>query len=215
MPGYDQRITSNSTNTPLSGRFSKTGRAVSSNTNTSSAATQVQGRAQGVNFTQGQFVRGEVIDLRGHEIKIQLPDSHVLTGNIDDAVQLAIGEQATFRVTQTDGSLVSLKLITDPRFASTELTIDKALDAAGLPRSERNVSMVRALLEEGLSVDKNTIQLMLRQSANLRGVSFHTLAVLHKQGLPMNEVNARALDSYLNYEHRIMQLAERVAGEFT
>lgn len=215
MPGYDQRITSNSTNTPLSGRFSKAGRAVSSNTNPSSAATQVQGRAQGVSFTQGQFVRGEVIDLRGHEIKIQLPDSHVLTGNIDDAVQLAIGEQATFRVTQTDGSLVSLKLMTDPRSASTELTIDKALDAAGLPRSERNVSMVRALLEEGLSVDKNTIQLMLRQSANLRGVSFHTLAVLHKQGLPINEVNARALDSYLNYEHRIMQLAERAAGEFT
>lgn len=215
MPGYDQRITSNSTNTPLSGRFSKAGRAVSSNTNPSSAATQVQGRAQGVSFTQGQFVRGEVIDLRGHEIKIQLPDSHVLTGNIDDAVQLAIGEQATFRVTQTDGSLVSLKLMTDPRAASTELTIDKALDAAGLPRSERNVSMVRALLEEGLSVDKNTIQLMLRQSANLRGVSFHTLAVLHKQGLPINEVNARALDSYLNYEHRIMQLAERAAGEFT
>lgn len=215
MPGYDQRITNNSTSTPLSGRFSKTGRTVSSSTNTSSAATQIQGRAQGVNFTQGQFVRGEVIDLRGHEIRIQLPEGHVLTGNIDDAVQLAIGEQATFRVTQADGSLVSLKLMTDPRAASTELTIDKALDAAGLPRSERNVSMVRALLEEGLSVDKNTIQLMLRQSANLRGISFHTLAVLHKQGLPMNEVNARALDSYLNYEHRIMHLAERAAGEFT
>lgn len=215
MPGYDQRITNNSTSTPLSGRFSKTGRTVSSSTNTSSAATQIQGRVQGVNFTQGQFVRGEVIDLRGHEIRIQLPEGHVLTGNIDDAVQLAIGEQATFRVTEANGSLVSLKLMTDPRAASTELTIDKALDAAGLPRSERNVSMVRALLEEGLSVDKNTIQLMLRQSANLRGVSFHTLAVLHKQGLPMNEVNARALDSYLNYEHRIMQLAERAAGEFT
>ena len=213
MPGYDQRIT-NSTNTPLSGRFSKTGKAVSSGGN-SSAATQVQGRAQGVNFSQGQFVRGEVIDLRGHEIKIQLPDSHVLTGNIDDAVQLAIGEQATFRVTEASGSLVSLKLMTDPRAASTELTIDKALDAAGLPRSERNVSMVRALLDEGLSVDKNTIQLMLRQSANLRGISFHTLAILHKQGLPVNEVNARALTSYLNYEHRIMQLAERAAGEFT
>ncbi len=214
MPGYDQRITT-STNTPLQNRFSKSGRTVSSGGNTSSpASTQIQGRAQGVNFTQGQFVRGEVIDLRGHEIKIQLPDSHVLTGNIDDAVQLAIGEQATFRVTEANGALVSLKLMTDPRAASTELTIDKALDAAGLPRSERNVSVVRALLEEGLSVDKNTIQLMLRQSANLRGVSFHTLAILHKQGLPVNEVNARALDSYLNYEHRIMQLAERTAGEF-
>lgn len=214
MPGYDQRITT-STNTPLSGRFSKSGKSVSSGgNNSSSAATQIQGRAQGVSFTQGQFVRGEVIDLRGHEIKIQLPDSHVLTGNIDDAVQLAIGEKATFRVTEANGSLVSLKLMTDPRAASTELTIDKALDAAGLPRSDRNVSVVRALLEEGLSVDKNTIQLMLRQSANLRGVSFHTLAILHKQGLPMNEVNARALTSYLNYEHRIMQLAERTAGEF-
>lgn len=215
MPGYDQRITT-STNTPLQNRFSKSGKAVSSGgtSTSSSASTQVQGRAQGVNFTQGQFVRGEVIDLRGHEIKLQLPDSHVLTGNIDDAVQLAIGEQATFRVTEANGTLVSLKLMTDPRAASTELTIDKALDAAGLPRSDRNVSVVRALLEEGLSVDKNTIQLMLRQSANLRGISFHTLAVLHKQGLPINEVNARALDSYLNQEHRIMQLAERAAGEF-
>ncbi len=216
MSGYDQRITT-STNTPLSGRFSKAGKAApgANPASASPASTQVQGRAQGVNFTQGQFVRGEVIDLRGHEIKIQLPDSHVLTGNIDDAVQLAIGEKATFRVTQANGSLVSLKLMTDPRTASTELTIDKALDAAGLPRSDRNVSVVRALLEEGLSVDKNTIQLMLRQSANLRGVSFHTLAILHKQGLPVNETNARALTSYLNYEHRIMQLAERTAGEFT
>lgn len=215
MAGYDQRITT-TTKTPLQNRFSGAGRAsAAGSTPSASSASHIQARAQGMTFTKGQFIRGEVIDLRGHEIKVQLSDNHVLTGNIDDAVQLSIGEQASFRVTEANGSTVSLKLLTDPHAASTELTIDKALEAAGLPRSERNVSVVRALLEEGLSVDKNTIQLMLRQSANLRGVSFHTLAVLHKQGLPMNEVNAKALDSYLNYEHRIMNLAERAAAEFT
>lgn len=215
MAGYDQRITT-TTNTPLRNRFSGTGKtSVTGGTPSAPSASHIQARAQGMTFTQGQFIRGEVIDLRGHEIKVQLSDNRVLAGNIDDAVQLAIGEQASFRVTEANGSTVSLKLLTDPRAASTELTIDKALDAAGLPKSERNVSVVRALLEEGLSVDKNTIQLMLRQSANLRGVSFHTLAVLHKQGLAMNETNAKALDSYLNYEHRIMNLAERAAAEFT
>lgn len=215
MAGYDQRITT-STNTPLGGRFSGTGKAsLAGGTGSAPSASHIQARAQGMTFTRGQFIRGEVIDLRGHDIKVQLPDSRVLSGSIDDAVQLAIGEQASFRVTEANGSIVSLKLLTDPRAASTELTIDRALEAAGLPKSERNVSVVRALLEEGLSVDKNTIQLMLRQSANLRGVSFHTLAVLHKQGLPMNETNARALDSYLNYEHRIMNLAGRAAEEFT
>lgn len=210
MAEYDQRIT-HSTHTSLQNRLSGTAQRTSAGI--PGAYSGSQSSSQSAGFSNGQLVRGQVIDLRGHEVKVQLDDSRVLSGRIDDSASLSIGARAVFQVTKADARVVSLKVVSDPRASSQETTIDKALDAALLPKSDRNVSAVRTLLEQGLSVDKNSIQNLLRQSAALKGVSFQTLAILQKHQIPATQVNAAQLEKFLNYEHRIVNLAEQTALE--
>ncbi len=210
MAEYDRRI-AGSPHTALQNRLSGTAQRTAAG----SAGVHSSAPAQEKGFSSGQIIRGQVIDLRNHEVKVQLDDSRVLSGRIDDAASLSIGERAVFQVTRADPRTIALKVISDPRAASRENTIDKALEAASLPKSERNVSAVRALLEQGLSVDKNSIQNLLRQSASLRGISFRTLAILQKQQIPATQVNASQLERYLNYEHRIANLAEQTASELS
>lgn len=211
MADYDQRIFSSS-HTALQSRFSGNTRAASG-----TAAPSLTGAAhsQGMSFSTGQIIRGRIIDLRNHDIKVQLSGNQVLSGRIDDAARLAIGEEASFQVTRADAYTVALKVVSDSRTASREATIDKALDAANLPKSDHNISAVRALLSQELSVDKNSIQNLLRQSAMYRGVSFQSLAILLKNQLPLSQVNGEQLDAYINYEHRISQLADKTAEELS
>ena len=211
MAEYNQRITASS-HSALTGRYSGTQSQVSSSYQTSAASGI---RVQGIHFSAGQVIRGEVVDLRNHEIRIQLSNNQYISGRIDNAVRLSIGEQATFQVSRLDNETIALKLVSDPVTSSQESTIDKALDAAGLPRSERNVSAVRALLSQDLSVDKGSIQNLMRQSAAFRNVSFDTLAILQKNHLPFTETTARQLDAYLNYEHRIAQLTTQASAELS
>ena len=164
MAEYDQRIT-HSTHTSLQNRLSGTAQRTSAGI--PGAYSGSQSSSQSAGFSNGQLVRGQVIDLRGHEVKVQLDDSRVLSGRIDDSASLSIGARAVFQVTKADARVVSLKVVSDPRASSQETTIDKALDAALLPKSDRNVSAVRTLLEQALSVEKNSIQNLLRQSAAL------------------------------------------------
>lgn len=206
---FNQRVT-NPAQTPAQNRFSNTGTVSGTSANNTS---RIQSYSQGMNFARGQMIRGEIIDLRNHEVKIQLNGDRILSGRIGDPAGLAIGESATFQVMEANPSNVELKLVSNQRLHSEEATIDKALEAAGLPKSERNVSVVRELLSQGLSVDKNSIQLLLRQSAMFRGVSFHTLALMNKLHIPATQVNASQMEAYLNYEHRIMNLAEQAAQE--
>lgn len=206
---FNQRVT-NPAQTPAQNRFSNPGTVSGTSANNTS---RIQSYSQGMNFARGQMIRGEIIDLRNHEVKIQLNGDRILSGRIGDPAGLAIGESATFQVMEANPSNVELKLVSNQRLHSEEATIDKALEAAGLPKSERNVSVVRELLSQGLSVDKNSIQLLLRQSAMFRGISFHTLALMNKLHIPATQVNASQMEAYLNYEHRIMNLAEQAAQE--
>lgn len=211
MADYDQRIFSSS-HTALQSRFSGNTRAASGTAAPSQTGTA---HSQGMIFSAGQIIRGQIIDLRNHDIKVQLSGNQVLSGRIDDAARLSIGEEASFQVTRADAYTVALKVVSDSRTASREATIDKALDAANLPKSDHNISAVRALLSQGLSVDKNSIQNLLRQSAMYRGVSFQSLAILLKNQLPLSRVNGEQLDAYINYEHRISQLAGKTAEELS
>lgn len=211
MADYDQRISSSS-HTALQSRFSGNTRAASGTAAPSQTGTA---HSQGMSFSAGQIIRGQIIDLRNHDIKVQLNGNQVLSGRIDGAARLSIGEEASFLVTKADAYTVALKVVSDSRTASREATIDKALDAANLPKSDHNISAVRALLSQGLSVDKNSIQNLLKQSAMYRGVSFQALTILLKNQLPLSRVNGEQLDAYINYEHRISQLAGKTAEELS
>ena len=174
-------------------------------------------KAEIAEFIKGQILKGEILDLRDCDIRLLLSDGTILKGAIDRSIPLIIGEHATFVVEQTTDKLL-LRLQPKDSNLGFDATVDKALEEAMLPKNEKNITIVNNLLKYGLSIDKNSILSMLRQSSMFRNISIETLAIMNKYQIPMTETNATQLEIYRNYEFRLLnqseQLKQMIGKEF-
>ena len=166
-------------------------------------------------LVQGTVVKGEVIDLRSNQVTIRLDDGSTLHAKLATAMDLAIGQRADFFVQETNDVLITLKLLSDGDTSFTEAVIDKALEAAGLPKSAHNADIVRSLLDAGLPAGKEMIQKMMQYSAANNGVELSTLTALIKHNLPVTKENAAGLQTYRNFEHRLAGQASSLAASLT
>ncbi len=157
-----------------------------------------------VTLTKGQVVKGEVTDLRSNEVTIRLEDGKTLHAKLSTAMELSIGQKAEFFVQETNDVLITLKLLSDGDATFTESAIDKALEAAGLPKSAHAADIVRSLLTAGLPANKEMIQKMMQYSASNKDVELSTLTALLKNNLPVTKENATQLQAYRNFEHRLL-----------
>ena len=157
-----------------------------------------------VTLTKGEVVKGEVTDLRSNEVTIRLEDGKTLHAKLSTAMELSIGQEAEFFVQETNDVLITLKLLSDGDTSFTESAIDKALEAAGLPKSQHGAEIVRSLLTAGLPANKETIQKMMQYSAANKDVELSTLTALMKNNLPVTKENATQLQAYRNFEHRLL-----------
>ncbi len=166
-------------------------------------------------LVKGTVVKGEVIDLRSNQVTVRLDDGSTLHAKLATAMDLAIGQRADFFVQETNDVLITLKLLSDGDTSFTEAVIDKALEAAGLPKSAHNAEIVRSLLDAGLPAGKEMIQKMMQYSAANNGVELSTLTALIKHNLPVTKENATGLQTYRNFEHRLAEQASSLAASLT
>lgn len=164
---------------------------------------------------KGSVVKGEVIDLRSNQVTVRLDDGSTLHARLATAMDLAIGQRADFFVQETNDVLITLKMLSDGDTSFAEEIIDKALDAAGLPKSSHNAELVRSLLDAGLPASKEMIQKMMQYSAANGGVELSTLTALIKHNLPVTKENATGLQTYRNFEHRLAGQASSLAASLT
>lgn len=157
-----------------------------------------------VTLTKGEVVKGEVTDLRSNEVTIRLDDGKTLHAKLSTAMELSIGQKAEFFVQETNDVLITLKLLSDGDTSFAESAIDKALEAAGFPKSAHTADIVRSLLTAGLPASKEMIQKMMQHSASNKDVELSTLTALLKNNLPVTKENASQLQAYRNFEHRLL-----------
>lgn len=180
-----------------------------------SGSKRVSGSAPGkgtIQLTKGQVVKGEVTDLRSNEVTIRLEDGKTLHAKLSTAMELSIGQEAEFFVQETNDVLITLKFLSDGDTSFAEAAIDKALEAAGFPKSSHAADIVRSLLDAGLPANKEMIQKMMQYSASNKDVELSTLTALLKHNLPVSEKNAAQLQAYRNFEHRLLGQATTLAS---
>lgn len=172
-----------------------------------SVSKRISGSASGkgtIQLTKGQIVKGEVTDLRSNEVTVRLEDGKTLHAKLSTAMDLSIGQKAEFFVQETNDILITLKLLSDGDTSFAESAIDKALEAAGFPKSAHAADIVRSLLDAGLPANKEMIQKMMQYSASNKDVELSTLTALMKHNLPVSKENAAQLQAYRNFEHRLL-----------
>ena len=162
-------------------------------------------------LTPGQTVQGEVVGKSGNTVQVALDPDTVLTARLERDLNIALGQSMSFEVKTNNGSLLSLI----PLYSNmaNEATIMKALAAAGLPETADNIKMVSDMMEEGLSVDKDTIAYVNRQLVDFPNADANSIMQMIRLGLPINEINLEQFEMYKNYNHQILQTTEQIAEE--
>ena len=175
--------------------------------------TQTGGQIQPVNsavnqllqdmFSTGDVISGKVSSMQGNVVELLLPSGQSLSAILGQNVSVNMGEQMMFAVKGMTGNQMEL----NPLFINTAntTTIMKALDGAGLPKNEQNVTMVQHMMERGMSVQKDALLSMKRSVSQFPSSPIEDVVTLRALKMPVNETNLTQLSAYKNGENQLMK----------
>lgn len=163
------------------------------------------------NLMPGQTIRGEVVGKDGNTVQIALDRDTILNARLDRDLNIALGQNLSFEVKSNGGNLLSLI----PLYANVanEATIMKALSAAGLEPTAENIQMVGDMMEEGMSIDKDTIGYVARQLIDFPDANPSSIIQMLRLGIPLSLENIEQFEMYQNYEHQMVESAGQIMEE--
>ena len=146
----------------------------------------------------GQSVTGEVIEKNGSDILLAIGKNQMLRAKLDAGIPVEEGQMMTFSIKNASGA----KVILSPLYANTgnDPNVSKALQMAGIPENALTGKMVQTMMQEGMSIDRDSLSRMLRVvSANPE----ETMVQLSRLEIPVTENTLFQMEAYKNLEHQI------------
>jgi len=164
---------------------------------------------------KGQILRGQITNITARELTLLLENGQSLTARYDNALELLIGDSASFRVLSSDeqGILLRALMGQDHTRTMADATILKALESAALPVTERNISLVSALLKYNLPIHAPMLNHILQQSFRNPDITLPHLVAMNHMGLPIEPETTRWFENYCNLEHQLLPEFHAVTTE--
>lgn len=161
----------------------------------------------------GQTVQGTIVSLDGEEIQLLLGEGQTIRAQVDESMNLQVGQKLLFTVMGNSSSQVRLS----PLFFNMEqgLNAQKALDDAGLPGTGENLTMVNAMMKEGMPIDKESLLHMSRTMAAYPEEPVMNLVQMTRIGMPITTENLEQFAQYKNLEHKLVEGMETVLNELS
>lgn len=167
-----------------------------------------------MNMMPGSNISGQVISVENGNVTIQLADESVITAALKGNVTLDPGSQVSFFVASNFNHQVTLSpLFTN--FMVSSPSVEKALQAASLPINESSVSMVTQMMEQGMGIDKGSLQAMYRSVVSNPNLDSGMIVRLSQMNLAINEMNAESLRSYEMMNHQLLGSIQDITKDFS
>jgi len=99
-----------------------------------------------------------------------------------------------FQVKSNDGTTVEIRPYTNGNLNNP--TLLKALDAAGIPAEPRMIDMVNSMMEEQMSIGRESLMDMARSISAYPDADIKSLVLMHKLDIPMSEEFIRQFENY-------------------
>lgn len=183
--------------------------------NVGTAGSAASGNTQGVDVTQlqpGDTFQGEIVSVNGEDVQIQLANGQYMAAKLERDVQLALGQVMNLQVQSNKDNRVVLKPVYDSKMQMVRVG-EAALRAAHMAVNDRTMTLVSTLLENGMSINKNTLMLFNRLTLQNPGASMTDLIKLTKLQLPVNENTMSQLQHYENMEHKLLDGVKEASDE--
>ena len=205
---YQNNMTTAGQGTAASAEGNYTGRAENSKMTPSEAVQRnVTARATAVKQELIQMVRGNVFEgvvtsVKGESVRISLSNGQTLQARLENGVNVRMGEPVLFEVQSNQDGQITLKQV--PVMSQFNPTLQKALQAAGLPITERNLEMVNVMMHKQMPIDKGNLNGMARLLQQFSQTSAETLVQMKKLGFSINETSIQQFESYKAGEHSLV-----------
>lgn len=173
------------------------------------------GSAQGVDVTQlqpGDTFQGEIVSVNGEDVQIQLANGQYMAAKLERDVQLALGQVMNLQVQSNKDNRVVLKPVYDGKMQMLRVG-EAALRAAHMAVNDRTMTLVSTLLENGMSINKNTLMLFNRLTLQNPNASAADLIKLSKLQLPINDNTLSQFQNYQKSAHKLLDGIREASDE--
>lgn len=151
----------------------------------------------------GSIFEGNVSYVKGGNVILSLENGQNIHARLDShAMKLVQGQSMFFQVKSNEGGTVSIRPYMGGGAANPTLT--RALDAAGLPVTGRNLEMVNSMMKEQLPINADALLDMHRLVAANDNVNVNTIVQMTKLEIPVTPQLAAQFENYQNDTHMLL-----------
>lgn len=172
------------------------------------------GNSSLVQLSEGQVFQGTIVDIRNNQVTIQI-DGQTVQAKFQDMVNICIGETLSFVVRENTGKQVTIAPYHEQTGDPNDGVIYKALDAAGLPATDKNIDIVNTLLEHGMAVDKQTITTFISASLRYPDIQLSQFVDMIKNNMALTNSNIELWNAFLgektNFSSNLQQVIHAVS----
>lgn len=153
---------------------------------------------------EGQTLKGVVSDVHGNEITLSMEDGSSFTGKLPDANQYSIGQKAAFQIISLADNTIYMKATTGAYLLDMEDTVEQALEEANLPKSTRNLDVVRSLLQNKQSISRQNIMASIQLCSKYPDADVNSVITMKRLDMPMTEQSVKQFENYQNQTHQLL-----------
>lgn len=175
------------------------------------ADLQQNGELSLANAAKGSVFQGNVIDIRGNQVQIQVGNA-VLNALLENSVNVNIGEDLSFLIKENTGTRVLLKPFQNLSKSENQI-LAKSLEEASLPATERNMQAVKSMMSMGMSIDRESMTEMGKILHQYPDIPAETLVSMKSFEIPVTEQNIKLFMAYQQNQAQFTDGIQKMFGE--
>lgn len=178
--------------------------------------TEISGGTQGIKqvvsslqeMSVGNVFEGSVNRMENGVVTLGLPDGKTIQARLDSGVSVKVGESMFFQVRSNNGSQIAIRPFSSA-FGSNP-TLLNALEAANLQVNGKTITMVNTMMEQSMSIDKQSLLNMAKIVMGNEGMDTSSIVQMIKLGIPVTEEMAAQFENYKSDQYAILDQLESV-----
>lgn len=162
-------------------------------------------------LSAGSIFEGTINSVRGGKVTLALGNGQTITARLDGKMDLQQGSSMFFQVRTNDGQTIAIRPYTELGNVSNPILLN-ALSAAQVPATDRTLVMVDTMMQEQMSIGRQSILDMAKLVGANPDANVQTIVQMTKLGLPVTEEMAAQFENYLSDRQALVGEMDLAAG---
>lgn len=162
-------------------------------------------------LSAGSIFEGTINSVRGGKVTLALGNGQTITARLDGKMDLQQGSSMFFQVRANDGQTIAIRPYTELGNVSNPILFN-ALSAAQVPATDRTLVMVDTMMQEQMSIGRQSILDMAKLVGANPDANVQTIVQMTKLGLPVTEEMAAQFENYLSDRQALVGEMDLAAG---